>query len=93
VLAAADGVVAASTGPLHLAALAGTRALGLFSPQRPIHPGRWAPIGPHADVVVAPAAAPGDPLDAPADTLAAIGVDAVRERVMRWEASARPAPR
>ncbi|MBL7953100.1 MAG: glycosyltransferase family 9 protein [Flavobacteriales bacterium] len=40
-----DALVAASTGPLHIAAACGIRAIGLFSPRRPIHPGRWAPIG------------------------------------------------
>jgi len=39
------GLVAASTGPLHIAAACGIRAIGLYSPRRPIHPGRWAPIG------------------------------------------------
>ncbi len=53
VLAAADGVVAASTGPLHLAALLGTPTLGLFAPVRPVHAGRWAPIGTRAEVLEA----------------------------------------
>jgi heptosyltransferase-3 len=44
-IGACDGLVAASTGPLHLAAALGIHALGLFPPMRPIHPGRWAPIG------------------------------------------------
>lgn len=44
-LAAADAVVAASTGPLHLAAALGTPVVGLYPTQRPMHPGRWAPIG------------------------------------------------
>lgn len=43
-----DGVVAASTGPLHIAAAAGANTLGLFSPTAPVHPGRWAPMGPRA---------------------------------------------
>jgi len=42
---AADGLVAASTGPLHVAAISGKTAIGLFPPIRPMHPGRWAPIG------------------------------------------------
>jgi len=49
---ACDGLVAASTGPLHLAAAMGIHALGLFPPIRPIHPGRWHPLGPHAQVLV-----------------------------------------
>ncbi len=44
-IAACDGLVAASTGPLHLAAALGKTAIGLFAPMRPIHPGRWKPLG------------------------------------------------
>jgi heptosyltransferase-3 len=51
-LSAADGLVAASTGPLHLAAALGIAALGIYPPIRPMHPGRWAPIGPGAKVFV-----------------------------------------
>ena len=45
---AADGLIAASTGPLHLAAALGKKAIGLFAPMRPIHPGRWKPLGARA---------------------------------------------
>lgn len=41
----ADLLVAASTGPLHLAGLTGINAFGLFSTQRPTHAGRWQPLG------------------------------------------------
>jgi len=51
-LAAADGVVAGSTGPLHLAAALGRHALGLYPPIRPMHPGRWGPLGPWAEYLV-----------------------------------------
>ena len=51
VLGAGDGMVAASTGPLHLAALLGTPTLGLYSPERPVHAGRWGPIGRRAEVI------------------------------------------
>jgi heptosyltransferase-3 len=53
-IAASDGLVASSTGPLHLAAAAGTQTLGLFPPLRPVHPGRWAPLGKHASYLVVP---------------------------------------
>lgn len=49
----ADGLVASGTGPLHLAAALGRNAYGLFPPIRPIHPGRWAPLGKGAQVFVA----------------------------------------
>ena len=51
-IAAADGLVAGSTGPLHLAAALGRHALGFYPPIRPMHPGRWAPLGPHAEYLV-----------------------------------------
>ena len=47
-----DGLVAASTGPLHIAAALGIYTIGLFAPMRPIHPSRWAPIGTNADYLV-----------------------------------------
>jgi ADP-heptose:LPS heptosyltransferase len=48
----ADGLIAASTGPLHLAAALGIHAMGIYPPIRPMHPGRWAPVGPKAKVFV-----------------------------------------
>lgn len=49
---ACDGLVAASTGPLHLSAALGKHTIGLFPPIRPMHPGRWAPLGRHAEYLV-----------------------------------------
>lgn len=49
---ACDVLVAASTGPLHIAAALGKRAVGLFSSRRPIHPGRWMPLGKQAVYLV-----------------------------------------
>ena len=51
-IAASDGLVAGSTGPLHLAAALGRHSLGLYPPIRPMHPGRWGPLGPHAGYLV-----------------------------------------
>lgn len=42
---ASDGLIASGTGPLHISAALGQRTLGLFPPKRPMHPGRWAPVG------------------------------------------------
>jgi heptosyltransferase III len=47
-----DGIVAASTGPLHIAAALGKRAIGLYAPMRPIFPKRWAPLGKNAEYLV-----------------------------------------
>jgi heptosyltransferase-3 len=51
-IAAADGLIAGSTGPLHLAAALGKHTIGIYSPLRPIHPGRWAPLGLNASYTV-----------------------------------------
>lgn len=51
---ACNALVAASTGPLHIASACGIHAFGLYSPKRPIHPGRWSPLGKNAHVIVAP---------------------------------------
>ncbi|MES2513449.1 MAG: glycosyltransferase family 9 protein [Bacteroidota bacterium] len=47
-----DALIAASTGPLHIASALGKKAIGLFAPMRPIHPGRWQPIGVKANYLV-----------------------------------------
>ncbi len=52
-IAEADYLVAASTGPLHIAAALGIGAIGIYPPLRPIHPGRWQPIGTKATFLVA----------------------------------------
>jgi ADP-heptose:LPS heptosyltransferase len=51
-IARCDALVAASTGPLHLAAALGVRTIGLFSMRRPIFPARWRPIGADAHALV-----------------------------------------
>jgi len=72
-LARVDGLVAASTGPLHLAAASGIHALGLFPSTPPIHPGRWAPLGPRAEVIAAPGT-----------DLGAITAEQVWRRISTW---------
>lgn len=47
----AGGLIASGTGPLHIAALTGINTLGLFPSLRPIHSGRWAPVGKKADFI------------------------------------------
>ena len=47
-----DGIIANATGPLHLGAALGIHALGIYPPIKPIHPGRWAPLGPKVQVFV-----------------------------------------
>ncbi|UKN00671.1 glycosyltransferase family 9 protein [Paracrocinitomix mangrovi] len=47
-----DHLVAASTGPLHISAACGVHAIGLYTDMRPIHPGRWQPIGNEVTIIV-----------------------------------------
>lgn len=46
------GLVACSTGPLHIAGILGVKCVGLYSNCKPIHPGRWMPIGKNAKAMV-----------------------------------------
>lgn len=50
-LSLAVAVVAASTGPLHLAAALGVPSIGLFVPRKGIDASRWAPLGVSAVVL------------------------------------------
>ena len=47
----ADGFLAGSTGPLHIASALGKFTLGIYPPIRPMHPGRWQPIGKNAHYI------------------------------------------
>jgi heptosyltransferase III len=44
-ISSCETLVAASTGPLHIASAVGIRAIGLYPSKRPMHPGRWMPLG------------------------------------------------
>lgn len=46
-----DALVACGTGPLHIAAALNKLAIGIYPPIRPIHAGRWAPIGKNAHIL------------------------------------------
>ena len=47
----ADGLLACSTGPLHLASALGKHTIGLYPSVRPIHATRWAPLGENAQFI------------------------------------------
>lgn len=83
VIGRSDALVAASTGPLHIAAACGKRAIGLFSPRRPIHPGRWAPIGRDAHALVSDPACPRCAAGSPCDCIRSITPERVLELIRR----------
>ena len=70
-----DGLVAGSTGPLHVAAALGIHALGLY-PSIPDgkSPKRWGPIGKFAETIVSDGI-----------TLDAIAVDNVLRHIKAWD--------
>jgi len=86
-IAATDGLVAGSTGPLHLAAALGRHALGLYPPIRPMHPGRWAPLGTHAVYEVFDRPACNDCRTQPAGCtcIKAILPAQIAARVVQWQ--------
>jgi ADP-heptose:LPS heptosyltransferase len=45
-------LIACSTGPLHIAGYLNCKAIGLYSPKKPIHPGRWRPLGSNVEILV-----------------------------------------
>ena len=46
-----DVLVACSTGPLHIAGILDKHCIGLFTPKRPMHPGRWRPLGKNSQTI------------------------------------------
>lgn len=89
-LARMDGIVSGSTGPVQIGAALGIHALALVPPTRPIHPGRYAPLGPRAEYLspadqCAACAAGGEPCTC----MDAIAARDVADRVMTWSRLAR----
>ena len=77
-----DHLLACSTGPLHIAGFLGVHAFGLFSPRRPIHPGRWAAIGPKVDILVNDENCLTCKKGKPCTCIQDISVERVRQRII-----------
>jgi len=69
-----DGLLAGSTGPVHLAAATGINTLGLYPKIRPKHGGRWGPIGPKATFI-----------ETETETLDSISAEVVYDRIRSWK--------
>jgi heptosyltransferase-3 len=76
-----DGLVASSTGVLHLAAALGKYAVGLFPPIKPVHPGRWGPIGENASYLVRESDCFRCKGGTPCECMSAITVDQVKQKI------------
>lgn len=87
----ADGMIASGTGPLHMAAALGQRTLGLFPPTRPMHPGRWAPLGRRAQFLCVPESCEncGEKQTITCDCMKNISPDSVAKIVFAWYEEAR----
>jgi len=90
-VARADGFIASGTGPLHIAAALGIRALGVYPPMRDIDPLRWAPVGRHAEFLCLPSciqstagSCSAQPMGPPCACTAAIRAGQVAARVQNW---------
>lgn len=82
VLSQASGVVAPSTGVLHIAASLGTPSVGIYSPRKVEHPRRWGPRGPRVSALL-PNVSDGS--DARADVMREITPEQVYQRLTDLE--------
>ncbi|ASF48172.1 glycosyltransferase family 9 protein [Methylovulum psychrotolerans] len=80
---ACDGLVAGSTGPLHLAAALGLHTLGLFQSKPSIYQ-RWAPVGRAAAILHSTTPCCGDKNQQACPCIVAISPASVKERVLAW---------
>lgn len=79
-----DGVVASSTGPMHMAAGVGIHTLGLFPPRHDCRPGRWGPIGRKAEYIQSQEQCVKPCTNSDCACMRANTVDAVVQRLMAW---------
>lgn len=91
-LAQVDGLIAGSTGPLHIAAALGIRALGLYPPKGSMRLERWHPLGAQASAIncFSSSADPQTTCDKPCQPndcgcMVAIHPAVVREWVAKWD--------
>jgi heptosyltransferase III len=93
-IAAADGIVSASTGPVHLAAALGIHALGIFAGRDSIDGKRWFPLGPKGEALQAFEFCRNTKCDlslgGPCHCTISITPQMVYERVMAWVNDRKP---
>jgi len=80
-----DGLVACSTGPLHIAAALGINALGIYPPIKPMHPARWQPIGKKVKVLVLEKDCSDCQKSERCSCINAISVAEVSEEIQTWK--------
>jgi len=80
-----EGLLACSTGPLHIGAALGKNVLGLYPPMHPIHPGRWAPLGTKASFFVLSKNCIDCIKTQHCLCIQSIGVEQVFEEIIKWK--------
>lgn len=76
-----DALVACSTGPFHIAGFYDIQAIGLFSPRKPIHPGRWRALGDNVTTLVFDPECPECAAGKECDCLTRVTVEQVFEQI------------
>lgn len=79
-----DGLIAGSTGPLHLAAALGIHALGIYRADKK-YIRRWESVGWKAEVIAEQTACPKCPTDDPCQCIRGIRPEYVKARILSWE--------
>jgi heptosyltransferase III len=72
----ANGLLACSTGPLHIAGVSEIKALGLYPQQKPMHIGRWGPLGKNSFAI--------EEMEESSDKYLKIDVGDVKDRIKSW---------
>lgn len=83
-IARCDGLVACSTGPLHIAAAVGIHCLGLFVPQRHRDIRCWQPLGPKAEYISKPGVCNKCGKLPACDCINYITTERVKQRLLAW---------
>ena len=81
-IAKSTNLVACSTGPLHIAGYYGVNTIGLYSPKKPIHPGRWKALGKQVKIIVFNKRCVNCEKGADCDCILSISVDAVLDKLV-----------
>ena len=77
-----NNLVACSTGPLHIAGYYGVNTIGLYSPKKLIHPGRWKALGNHVNIIVFNKRCVSCEKREDCDCILSISVDAVLDKLV-----------
>ncbi|MCW5912273.1 MAG: glycosyltransferase [Cyclobacteriaceae bacterium] len=86
----ADGIVSGHSEALHLGAVLGRLALGLYAYRRPQHPSRRRPIGSKASYMLVGQSCKNCENNQPCSCLASLQAETVRDRLLELVQSVRP---